>query len=409
MKNIAILLSGSTLALVFPLLVTPMISRFFTPQDFGLWGTYSAIVGLFVVIANGRYEFALLLPDDEHEASNLFIGSVIISVFMAILSLVLVFFFGEYLSLKLGMPALAPWLYLLPPSILIIALQQSGNYWLNRKRNYKAMSTGRVVQSVSTATLNVGLGKWAYFPGGLIVATLIGQVLLSIFYLVKIKVNKLFRSFNWPVVKAMLYKYREYPFKSGPGIFINILKEQAPIFLFAYYFDETRVGFYALIIRVFGAPLSVVAGSIGQVYYQKAVDFKKNNPRRVFELFTKTTSRMLLFLVLPILSILIFGDEIFPLIFGDQWSDAGIVFSAFSVYYGFRFVVSSQSSLLLVFNKLGAELIFNIIALVLQVACLVVGGMLNDFNLAIYSIAVTGSMMYIGLGVYLYVYLKKIL
>jgi len=49
LKNIMVLLSGSSLALLIPFIITPILTRFFTPEDFGLWGTYSAIVafGLF--------------------------------------------------------------------------------------------------------------------------------------------------------------------------------------------------------------------------------------------------------------------------------------------------------------------------------------------------------------------------
>lgn len=405
-KNIFILLSGSSIALVIPILLMPIIARFFSPEDFGLWGTFSAIVGLFAVIANGRYEFALLLPEEEKDAANLFWGSLIITLLLSALSFILILVFGHWLCDTINNERLYKWLYIIPFSIIIIAIQQAGNYWLNRHKEFKTMSSGRVIQSSSTAFLNIGIGKFLYFPSGLIISTLIGQTLLSVFYLWKIKIRKIYNQFSFSGAKEMLYKYREYPFKSGPGIFINILKEQAPIFLLGYYFNDATVGFYSLIIRIFGAPLSLVAGSIGQVYYQKAVEMHKNNGS-VIKLFVKTTSRLVLLLILPTIAIFIWGEQIFQIFFGDEWKEAGKILAAFSIYYSVRFVVSSQSSLLLVFNKLTVEVLFNIIALILQISALVIGGFYKDFNLTIYLIAISGILMYSGLGGYLFLMLKR--
>lgn len=46
LKNIMVLLSGSSLALLIPFLITPILTCFFSPEDFGLWGT--DLVGEFI-------------------------------------------------------------------------------------------------------------------------------------------------------------------------------------------------------------------------------------------------------------------------------------------------------------------------------------------------------------------------
>ena len=405
-KNILILFSGSSVALVIPFIVTPIIARFFSPEDFGLWGTYSAIVGLFAVIANGRYELALLLPKKESEAINMYFGSILISVFLSAFSLLLIIIFGKYISEILNVPELYKWLYLIPFVIIILAIQQASNYWLNRKKSFKVLSVGRVIQSSTIASGNLIIGLQYYFSGGLIVSTIIGQLLLSIFYFKKVKIKQYLKYVSLAEIKYVLYKYREYPFKSGVGIFLNIVKEQAPIFLLAFYFDNVVVGFYTLVIRLFGVPLALVAGSIGQVYYQKSNELFKNN-KPVLPLFVKTTSRLVLFLIIPVIVIMIWGEQIFPIIFGDEWAEAGRILVIFSVYYAIRLVVSSQSSLLLVFKKLTSEIIFNSVALIFQFVSLIIGGIYNDYYLSMYLIAITGSLMYILLGVYFFVFLKK--
>ncbi|PKP01635.1 MAG: hypothetical protein CVU11_14645 [Bacteroidetes bacterium HGW-Bacteroidetes-6] len=405
LKNVVVLLSGSSVALLIPVLMTPILTRLFTPDDFGVWGTFYAIVGIFSVIANGRYELALLLPKGDREAFNLFSGSLLIAFFLSVALIIPVVFWGQQASEALEMPALAPWLWLVPIAVFTNGIIQAANYWHNRSKRFGVLSVGRVVQSFSTAAINLGIGEFSYFSGGMIVASVIGQIFLSFHYMLKIRIRRLMKLVSFDQIGKVLVKYKAFPVKSGAGIFLNILKEQAPIFFLGIYFDVAIVGFYSLVIRLFNVPLSLVAGSIGQVYYQKAVEMK-NNGRSVFDLYKKTTLRMILAILIPVAAVMIWGDQIFGVVFGSDWTEAGKILVIFTVYYAVRFVVSSQSSLLLVFQRLNIEVLFNFTALLLQIASLVVGGLQHDYYLSLYLMSISGTFIYALLGVYLWVYLK---
>jgi len=405
LKNVMVLLSGSSIALLIPFLITPILTRFFTPENFGLWGTYSAVVGIFAVIACGRYELALLLPKEEKKAMNMYAGALLISLLLSIFLLIPIYFFGKSFSEKVGFPDLSNWLYIVPIALFTNGIIQASNYWHNRNKKFNVLSVGRIIQSSSTASSNLAIGKFTYFPGGLIVSTVLGQILLSIFYVVRMRIFSLWRYVSMAEIKSVLKEYREFPVKSGAGIFLNILKEQIPIFLLGYYFDAVVVGFYTLIIRLFGVPLTLLAGSIGQVYYQKAVEMN-NAGKSLFRMYSKTTLRMLAFLALPVAAVMIWGGSIFGFVFGQEWAEAGQILVIFTIYYAIRFVISSQSSLLLVFKKLGIELAFNSIALVLQLGSLIIGALQNDYYLSLYLMSITGSVIYAMLGIYLWVYLK---
>lgn len=406
LKNVMVLLSGSSIALVIPVLIMPVLTRLFTPEDFGVWGTFFAIVGIFSVIANGRYELALLLPARDRKAFNMFAGSILIAFFLSLLLLFPALFFRSDISVMLDMPDLESLLWLVPLAVFTNGVIQACNYWHNRSKRFGVLSVGRIVQSSSTAVLNIGFGTASYFSGAMVIASIFGQILLSLYYLSRIRLKRLGRLVTWSQIGSVLKEYKEYPVKSGVGIFLNILKEQAPIFLLGFYFDVVIVGFYSLIIRLFNSPLSLVAGSLGQVYYQKAVEMK-NNGRRVFPLYMKTTTRLFLGLVVPVIIVMLWGDNVFGYIFGNEWTEAGNILVIFTLYYAVRFVVSSQSSLLLVFKKLNIEVLFNAIALVLQVGSLVIGGLRNDYYLSLYLMSISGTVIYALLGIYLWVYLKN--
>ncbi|HDQ15547.1 MAG TPA: hypothetical protein ENN45_00635, partial [Bacteroidetes bacterium] len=103
-KNIMVLMSGSGLALVIPFLVSPILTRFFSPADFGLWGTYSAIVAVVSVIANGRYELAILLPDNKEDAFYIFSGSLLIAIVFSIILVFVNVFYGNSIATAFDLP-----------------------------------------------------------------------------------------------------------------------------------------------------------------------------------------------------------------------------------------------------------------------------------------------------------------
>lgn len=406
LKNIVVLLSGSSVSFAITFLITPVLTLFFTPEDFGLWGMYNAVVSICVVMANGRYELALMLPKEDQKAFNLFAGSMLIALGVSLLTLILSLSFGPQLCHKLEMPELVNWLYIIPFAVIAIAFTQAGNYWHNRNKKFGVLSAGKIVQSASTAGSNLLIGKFAYFSGGLIVSTVIGQTLLALYYAARMKVAGLIPQVTWKGIREELYNYRSFPVKSGTGIFLNIVKEQVPVFILAYYFDAAIVGYYSFIIRLFSVPLTLVAGSIGQVYFQKAVEMNNSN-RPILPMYRKTTWNLFLLTILPVALLMLFGPWLFTLIFGNEWTVAGDFLVIFAIYYAVRFVVSSQSALLIVFKKLDIEVGFNFIALILQVASIVIGGLQNDYYLSLYLMAITGSLIYGALGIYFWFYLKQ--
>ena len=61
-RHVLTLMSGTGLAQVIAVLASPLITRLFTPEDFGILASYTVLVGIFSAIVCGRYEFAIVLP-----------------------------------------------------------------------------------------------------------------------------------------------------------------------------------------------------------------------------------------------------------------------------------------------------------------------------------------------------------
>ena len=117
-KNVAILFSGTAIAQAIPIAVSPILTRLYSPDDFGLLAIYSACIMVLSVIATARFELAIALPDKVTDAANLFILTLKVCTLISLLLLIPIVLFADDIASSLGHEKLTPWLYLLPLSII---------------------------------------------------------------------------------------------------------------------------------------------------------------------------------------------------------------------------------------------------------------------------------------------------
>jgi hypothetical protein len=67
-KNVLVVMSGTALAQVLSFALSPIISRLYSPADFGVFGSFTAILGLVGAGITLEYSQALMLPKKKDEA-----------------------------------------------------------------------------------------------------------------------------------------------------------------------------------------------------------------------------------------------------------------------------------------------------------------------------------------------------
>ena len=133
-KNVITLMTGTTIAQAIPIAISPILTRLYTPQDFGVFAFFLAITAIFGSIANARYELAIMLPKKDEDAINIFALGFIISTIISFLILVLVVLFNEYFVKLLGKKEIGIWFYFLPITVFLSGLWNNLNYFNNRKK-----------------------------------------------------------------------------------------------------------------------------------------------------------------------------------------------------------------------------------------------------------------------------------
>ena len=139
-RNVLTLMTGTTIAQAIPIAISPILTRIYTPEDFGMFALYMSIASIIAIVATGRYELAIMLPKKDEDAINIVALSIIISFFVSFISLLIVFIFNTQITNILGNPEISIWLYFIPLTVLLTGIYQSFNYWSNRKKQYKRLA-----------------------------------------------------------------------------------------------------------------------------------------------------------------------------------------------------------------------------------------------------------------------------
>ena len=92
-RHVVTLMTGTAVAQAIPIAMSPILTRIYTPEDFGLFALYMSTSALLAEVATGRYELAIMLPKKDEDARDIFVLSVMIATILSFLSFLVVFFF----------------------------------------------------------------------------------------------------------------------------------------------------------------------------------------------------------------------------------------------------------------------------------------------------------------------------
>ncbi|WP_198266329.1 lipopolysaccharide biosynthesis protein [sulfur-oxidizing endosymbiont of Gigantopelta aegis] len=352
-KNVLTLMAGSSIAQALPIAISPILTRIYTPDEFGIFALYLSIVTVISTVVTGRYELAILLPKKTEDANNILIMSILISFFVSFMLVLIVFKFDEKIIKLIGNPELKNWLYFIPLAIFLNGVYQNLICWNNRNKEYKRLAINNVIQSSTTATTNLGLGALGWGSGGLILGSVIGRsvVVLLLGKVVFKNINLSFNKTRKLKLLALMRRYNEFPKINSLHALLNVFSTQLPFFLISYFFYNTVTGFYALMNRVLMTPINIVSGSFGQVFFQEMSHLyvEKNTNEMIF--FKKIMFRLLVWSLPFFVIFFIYSKDLFSFVFGENWSITGEYAQILLPMLYLRFTGSVMSSVVIIYDE----------------------------------------------------------
>ena len=360
-RNVLTLMTGTTIAQAIPIAISPILTRIYTPEDFGVFALFIAIASIFGSIANGRYELAIMLPKKDEDAINIFALGFIITSVVSLTLLILVVLFHDYFVTILNNKEIRLWLYFVPIAVFFTGFFNILNYFNIRQKNYKDIAKATVFKSIVLAIVQLGIGFIKHGVTGLISGQLLSQFTANTKLLLNIIRNKkLISKISKVKIIALARKYQDFPKYSMPGGLASTISQNLTNILISSFYSVATLGFYSLVQRVLAMPASLVGTSIGQVFFQQATKEKHTTGKSINSL--KTTTKKLLIIGLPSFGLLFFiVEDLFALVFGEEWRIAGTYAKILIPMFFIRFISSPTSGIYDIFNKMKIELIWKII------------------------------------------------
>jgi O-antigen/teichoic acid export membrane protein len=133
-RNILTLMTGTTVMQAIPVAVSPILTRLYTPKEFGLYALFVSITAIVASVAGGRYELAVMLPKSDSQALNVVFLALLIVTGVSLAMLLFIFCFNARIAGWLGNKMIAPWLYLTPASVFFIGVYNTLKLYYSRQK-----------------------------------------------------------------------------------------------------------------------------------------------------------------------------------------------------------------------------------------------------------------------------------
>lgn len=394
-RSVAILGLGTAIAQAIPVLSSPILTRLYTPADFGILAVFMALVSSFIPLVCGKYEVAMVLPRSQSQGVHLLGIAFQFSLLISSISMVGLLVFKEELLDLLDTPQLDGWIYLAPLALLFSGTFIALSYFANRQHQYARMAKLKMIRAIAIVTVNIGLGLVGFGFEGLLIGSLAGLFLATCYFFYLYRKQLSIRILVWTNKKSVLSrKYKDYPIYNASTGLLNGITLSLPVFFIAHYYSESVVGYFALVVRVVNAPLSIISASVSQVNLKKIIDLV-NGQSEVLPYLYKVALALAGLVTMPTLVIMIFAPEIFVFLFGSQWSEAGVYAQILIPALAVKFVSSTLSSTMGATNNNKYGAMWKICSFVTTFGVLACFAPKGDIMHLLYALLVNDSLLYI--------------
>jgi len=378
-------------------LIIPIVARYYTPDYFGEAAVYGSILMPFAVFANLGYGSAIVSADSEKDASNILTLNLISTLLISLIS-ILILTFINYISLG-KFNIIDKYFWFFPFSIIIHGFYISFRSFNIRLGRFNILSISQIGRFISENSIKLIVAFSGHasaffiviseFSGGLASVSLLNINLWN-----RIK-NRIKRDVNLKSIKETAFKYIKFPKFILVNDFVSRISGQLPIYILAFYFSQTIIGFYAIGLRLLTMPLNLFGGAIGDVFFQKA----SKNKEDIQNILEKLFNYLMLFSFSIFLFLGIFGEEIFFIFLGESWIEAGVYAQILSFYLFCKFITLPSSYLMIIYQKQEYSLYLNLTIMTLSIVSLLIGGILENVYLALLLFSLSNSLAYLAFGI----------
>lgn len=375
-QNFVKVVKANFLAQVLSLLASPLLTRLYSPADYGTVALFSSLLSILLAFATLRFDWSVPNATSRTQAAALMVIGLLALTFVSITTFSVLWVFGSVWTFWQGFQALGSLLLLLPVALIGSGLHQLMQAWFVREANLTAVSRTKITQSVVGTGLNIAGGVFRLGAWGLIASSVVASW---------VGIGTLLRHANGlragihrisvTKVKANWLRFWRESFFSTLVAVINTASLSITPLLLAQFYSTTEVGWYAIMMRLVITPIGMFTSAISQSFWAEAASLVKTERTKLRTLYLRS-SRIMVLLAFPVVVFCLFGPLYTGVIFGKEWAGAGYVLAALSPLLFGQIVVSPLSHLI-VHHKQHWQFLWDSTRFALLLVALVIAGVVH--------------------------------
>lgn len=383
----AVLISGKAGLHLIALFSQPLLTRLYSPAQFGEFAFFNSIMAIIFIAASGRYEAGIVLTKTPAQAGRLFQLSQYVLIAYTLSIVIFLIMIPEYSKQWFFDKGFTPfYLWAIPAMIIFSGYWQIVNNWLIRFQKFSMISLTLFIQRI--VILMAALAAF-YLPvpgNGLIFSMFIGFLVIfmgSVF----IKPPPFEASFR--NIKQYAFHFRDFPFFSAPTLFINLFMIHLPVLWITFFYSKENAGSFSLAYTLISVPVQFLHVSLGQIFYQRLAQTRKSLR---YPLLLRYCKLFILFLIPGAIIATIFGEQLCRIFLGDNWSETGKMVSIMALLM----IIQGLSGLFMyvinVMRKQQLSLLLQIVQFMLWITAFSAGLYFHDIFLSLRLIVILSAL-----------------
>lgn len=366
-RNVSVLAGGAAFSQALAVLAVPLLTRLYPAEAFGYLQVYMSCMSVAVIVVALRYEFAILLPEEEEVAANVTVIALCSVAVVTACFIILVLLVSRVRLLPSSMQGMQGYLWFIPVGACGAGVYQTFSYWALRQKAYKQVTATKVTQVGAMLGTQSVFGFLHPTAIGLLLGDAIGRTVgsLSLGRLSWRRNAALFHSVRWQSMWNAARRYRHFPLVSTGSSIVSAAGVALPVLFLGKLYGAKVLGWYALADRVVGAPALLIGQAISQVYAVDAARLSASDPTAMRAMFLKLAKRLALLGIVPFTLFAGLSPFLFAFIFGSSWREAGIYASLLALMHFAAFIAWPLTPTLNVLERQFLQLAWDLGRLVL--------------------------------------------
>lgn len=353
----------------------PVLSRLYTPSDFGLFTIYLSIVNIGGPLIGLKFESALYAARTTEEAGASLVLSLVTMVIMSSAMAIALSVFALEFAGPLH-PTTQSMVWIVPIGLLLSGLWSASSAWAIRSEAISTLGTARLIQPVAMTGLQLAAGL-AMPSGVLLIAAHLASHLGYSSYIFWRTLNRTdlstLRPAEWNTIVKHARAQRGFPLYALPAQVSYLAVANLPPLLLSSFYGAAIAGHCGIAYRLVAAPLAIISLPLGAIF--NSVASRTPDHAVVVPLARKVFRANLLLVSLPILLLGAAAPKIAPVALGEQWALTGQVISAFALIGAAHSLAAPFSEVTSIFRSQALRFMIEFVPATLVVTSIFLGGM----------------------------------